>query len=318
MKKTLCRLTIMAGCVLLGLSSYARPLQRADVGADPAWLVHLDFDGLRSTTIGAYIQTEMNKPEAQAKLAAFQALFSFDLRTQLHGVTLYGPTTSPKDAVVLVYVDADPNRLITLAQAAKDAQNTTYKQHTIYSWVDEKAHHGSTHRIYAAMKGARVIFGQREDSVGRALDVLDGASSSLAASQVFPQLGATGDTSYIEAAARKLDFAASNPNAAMLRLSKLIRFQLAEAQQQVSATLTLEADDEEVAANMASIGNGLISLMRLQKEKPEAVKFAEALSLKQNDAEVAVSLKLPAGQVIEMIKADAARKAKKEADSQAH
>ncbi len=314
MKTSLSRFTV-AACLIAGLPAFARPLQRADVAGDPAWLVHLDFDGLRSTTIGSFIQTEMNKPEAQAKLAAFQALFNFDLRTQLHGVTLYGPSTLPAEAVMLVYVDADADRLITLAKAAKDAQNTTYKQHVIYSWADDKkGHHGSGHRVYAAIKGGRVIFGQRADRVGQALDVLDGAATSLAAGQAFPQLGATGDTSYIEAAARKLDIASSDPNAAMLRLSKLVRFQLAEAQQQVSATLTLEANDEEVAANMASIGNGLISLMKLQREKPEAVKFADALSLKQNDVEVAVSFKLPAGDLIEMMKAEAARKAKRQAE----
>src|ERR1041385_8480025 len=65
---------------------HAVPLQRPDVPADPMWLIHMDFDRLRNTTVGQFIVGELEKPEAQAKFAAFQAMFKLDLRTQLHGV----------------------------------------------------------------------------------------------------------------------------------------------------------------------------------------------------------------------------------------
>src|SRR5690349_7948887 len=68
----------------------AAPLRRADVVADPVWVLHVDLDGLRTTTVGKYIFSELDKPEAQAKLAAFQAIFNFDLAKSVHGVTLYG------------------------------------------------------------------------------------------------------------------------------------------------------------------------------------------------------------------------------------
>jgi len=318
MKNGLVRTVLMAGALVVGLELEARPLQRADVAADPVWVVHIDFDGLRPTTIGQYIQDEMNKPEAQARLAAFQALFSFDLRTQLHGATLYGTGSAPEEGVLVVYADFDPSRLVTLARAAKDAQENAHGQHTIYSWVDEhkKRRTGKTSRTYAAIDGARVIFGQREERVSQALDVIDGATQSLASTRTFPQLGAAGDTSFIEAAARKMDFAQLDANAAVFRLAKLARFELKEVRQQVSATLTLEANDEEVATNMASIGQGLIALMKLQKEKPESVKLAEALALKQEGPQVAVAATLPANEVVAMMKADAARKAQKHAEKE--
>ncbi len=305
-------------CLICGLgagTAAARPLQRADVGANPVWVVHLDCDLLRSTAIGQFIQTEMDKPEAQAKLAAFQALFSFDLRTQLHGLTLYGTGPAPEDGVLLVYADIDEARLVTLAKAAKDAQQTQYKQTVIYSWVDahKKARNGVKPRTYAAVAGSRVVFGQREERVGQALDVLSGAAPNLASGQTFPELSATASTSFLQAAARKLDFMPSDPNAAVLRLAKLAVFQLGETRGQLAATLTLQANDEEVAANMASIAQGLIALMKLQKEKPESVKFAEALTLKQEGPAIVVKLNFPAADAIDLIKADAARKAQKKA-----
>src|SRR3954462_12454889 len=130
----------LSACCLLagGFPALAGPLQRADLPAEPAWVVHVDVDGLRPTTIGQYILTEMEKPEAQAKLAVFQSLFSFDLRTQLHGLTLYGTGNSTEDGVLLVYADFDTDKLLTLAKAAKDYQSTTHNQHTIHNWVDNK------------------------------------------------------------------------------------------------------------------------------------------------------------------------------------
>lgn len=318
MKMNLLETTLYAGLLAVGLTASASPLQRADLPAEPAWVVHFDVDGLRPTTIGQYLQGEMDKPEAQAKLAAFQQIFSVDLRTQLHGLTLYSTGTSSSDGVLLVYADFDAGKLLTLAKATKDYQSSTYKQHTIHNWIDDKKkpHNGVQPRVYAAIEGARVIFGQREATVSQALDVLDGTVPRLSTSSTLPELGAAGDTSFIEAAGRKLDISSSDPNAAIFRFSKLARLQIKEVQGQVNATLTLDANDEAVAGNMLSIGQGLVGLMKLQKEKPEAVKFADALAVKQDGARVVATLAMPAADFVEMLKADAARKAAKKAQKQ--
>jgi hypothetical protein len=312
------KIGLCATCVaVVALSTSAGPLRRADIGVDALWVAHLDVDGMRSTAVGQFIQSEMDKPEAQAKLAAFQALFSFDLRTQLHGVSLYAPTKPPQDGLLILYADFDPERLVTLARAAKDAQNTSHGQHTIYSWVDDKKRkHGTSQRVYAAIAGSRVVFGQREDRVAQALDVLEGASTSLATGTAFAPLGNPGDTSFLVAAARKLDLPGSDPHAAILKLSQSVRLQVAEAQKQLVGSLTLQANDDEVAGHITSIANGLVALMKLQKDKPESARFAEALSLKQDGAQVVISLALPDKDAVEMMKADAARKAQRKAEKE--
>src|ERR1039458_5780763 len=132
-----------AGPKLLGL-------QRADVAGEPAWVLHLDCDSLRPTALGQYLLAEMEKPEAQAKFDAFQTIFNFDLRKQLHGLTLYSTGKVPEDGVLLVYADFDPSRLVTMAKAAQGYQSTTFKQHVIHNWVDEKkkAKLGVKPRVY--------------------------------------------------------------------------------------------------------------------------------------------------------------------------
>jgi hypothetical protein len=318
MKPSLSKRIICAGgLVSVGLAAIAAPLQRADVPADPTWVLHVDCDALRPTAVGQYLLAEMDKPDAQAKFTVFQTLFSFDPRKQLHGLTLYSVGNTPEDGVLMVYADFDPERLVTMAKAANDSQNTTYKEHVIYNWIDDKkkAKNGVKPRTYAAIQGTRVvIFAQQEGRVKQALDVLDKAVSNLANGTVFPQLGAAGDTSFIAASARKLDLPDSTPNAAFFRLAKLMHLQVGETSGQIAATLSLETNDEDVAKQAVTVGQGLLALAKLQKAKPEAGKLAEALSLKQDGASVVATLAMPVADLINIMKADAEKKAQKKTE----
>jgi hypothetical protein len=300
---------------MLTLTAMAGPLRRADVAADPAWLVHVDFDALRPTSLGQFVLEEMKKPETQAKLAAFQALFSFDLRTQLRGLTLYSSGANQEDGVLLVYADIDSERLVTLAKAAQDAKSHSHKSHTIYSWVDEKKKKQNKSdepaRTYAAIKGKCVVFGQQQSRVASALEVLDGSARSLSSGNWYSAFGAAGDTSLLVAGARKLDLQGKDVNAELLRLSKGVRFQLHEANNQVKAALNLEAIHSEAASNMILVAQGLVALLKLQKDKPDAARLAEALLLKQEGATLTANLALPAREVVEMLKAAGARAAEK-------
>ena len=302
------------GLLAAALTGWAGPLHRSDVAAEPTFVLHIDFDGLRPTAIGRFLLAQMDKPEAQDRVAAFQTIFNFDPRKQLHGLTLYSIGKSPEDGVVLAYGDFDPERLISLAKGAKDYQSTSYKEHTIHNWINEHklGRNGDNRRVYAAFQGGKmVILAQKEARVAEALDVLDHKSPSLAGSTLFPQLGASGNTSFLQAAARKLDIPDFAPNAALLRMAKTARLEVGEAQGQLKATLAFEAGDEEVSKQMLLVGQGLTALLKLQQDNAGALKLAEGLSLKQDGTGVAATLVLPATQVIEILRAGAARRAAK-------
>jgi hypothetical protein len=71
-----------------------------------------------------------------------------------------------------------------------------------------------------------------------------------------------------------------------------------------------------VAGHINSIAQGLVALMKLQKDKPESVQFANALTLKQDGAQGVVSMALPDNDAVAMMKADAARKAQRKAEKE--
>jgi hypothetical protein len=308
---------IVAGVCVGAFAAYAAPLKRADVAADPVWLLHLDFDGFRPTTIGQYILAEMDKPEAKARLAVFQSMFSVDLRTQLHGATLYGTTAKPEDGVLIIYADFDADRLITFAKAMQDHQTIEHNKHVIHNWLNDgkKNKEGEPSRVYATIQGRRVIFGQRESAVTKALDVLDGTTSSLTIGNAFSGVGLPGNPNFIEGAARKMDLRDSDPKASILKFSKNVELALGEKDKQFQGRLTLEADNEEVAGHLLSIAQGVLALMKFDNSKPETVKFANSLNISQDGAHVVGSITLPASQVVEMMKEGAEQKAKEKKET---
>ncbi len=313
MKSDLLKGALAAGCLSAAiLGAGAGPLQRANVIRDPVWLLHVDCDALRQTVVGQYLLGEMEKPDAQKKFAAFQAIFNFDPRKQLHGLTLYGASALPADGVLLVQADFDSARLTTLAEGANGHESSTHGSSVIHSWIDDKkpAKDGVRPRVYAAIHGQIVVFGQKESRVAEALEVLDGTAPNLTAGSQFPALATLGSGSFIVGAARKIELPQSNPNAAVLRQSRTAMLSVGETGNQLQATLALEANGEEVATQIESIGRGIVGLMKLQTDKPESVKLAEHLTVQRDGANITARLSMAAGDAVEMMKAAAAGKAR--------
>lgn len=315
MNRTFWKSIFVAGTLCAGaLLTTAAPLQRADVAAEPAWLLHLDFDAFRPTTMGQYILSEMDKPEAKARLAIFQSIFSLDLRTQLHGATLYGTTAKPEDGVLIVYADFDPDKLVTLAKAAKDHQTIEHGKHVIHNWIDDKKKDkkNGPHRVYAAIDGKRVVFGQRESAVEAALLVLDGTTPNLASGETFADLGKSGTADFIQGAARKLDLQDPDPKAAIFKFSKTVELVVNEKEKQVQGRLTMVADNDEVAGHILAIAQGILALVKFDNSKPDAVKFANAIKITQDGARVIGSITLPSSEVVEIMKHGAEKKKEKQ------
>src|SRR5580658_34712 len=175
MKRTILSLATVATVIAGAPMVFAAPFNPKDVAADPALLVHVDVDAVRSSSVGQSILAEQ---AVQDKLAAVGAIFDFDLRKQLHGLTVYTTEDHTKDGALIVYADFDPNRLINLAKAADGFQGVTNGSHVIYSWIDDKkkAKEGEHARIYGAIAGHRVVLGQEESHLAEALDVIDGTA----------------------------------------------------------------------------------------------------------------------------------------------
>jgi hypothetical protein len=131
----------------------------------------------------------------------------------------------------------------------------------------------------------------------------------MAAGSAFPQLGLPDNHHFIEAAARKTDIPSSDPHSAIWKLSQSIQLALGEAQQKLQGTVTLATDSPDVAEDVATVVHGLAALMKLDKDNADSVALGKALNVNQNGAQVTATVALAADRVVEMMKADAAKKA---------
>jgi hypothetical protein len=278
----------------------AAPFNPKDVAANPALLLHLDCDALRASSVG---QSLLAQPEVRDKLAAVGAIFDFDLRTQLHGLTVYTTEDHPKDGALIVYADFDPNRLITLAKAADGSQNSTNGSHVIYSWLDEKkkSQNGQAPRVCGAILGHRVIFGQNDAHLADALDVIDGLAPSFSGQHGFPQ-PAAGESILLQGVILKFDFDSTDAKAAIFKMSKSVHLKLSEVASNLTAAVLFQAADADTATQIGAIAQGLVAVLKLQKADPNALKLANAIVLKQDGATVGLKLSMPSAELIDAIK----------------
>ena len=149
-----------------------------------------------------------------------------------------------------------------------------------------------------------LILGQKESRVAEALDVLSGTQTNLSASKTFAQLGA-GAGVFLTGGARAFDLPGNDPGAAVLKHAKLIWLNAQETQEKAELKLTLEASNAETAKQLGDVCRGLVAVLALQTDKPEAVKFAKAVTVEQNAAEVLAKFSLPVADLIELIKSKA-------------
>jgi hypothetical protein len=309
-KKGLLRMITRIGTSIACLAActvVAGPLQRNQIDADAVWMVHLDVDKLKQTAIGRHVLEEMYQPEAQNKLAAFEAIFSFDPRRDVTGVTLYGTGTRPEQGVMLLHGSFDTQRLVTLAKAGIDYVATEHRNHVIHAWTDRcRAKAGRKDaRAFGAVHGSSVVLGQKHEAIASALDVLDNLTANLGSTGYFLDVSSTG---FLQAATRKVEVPDAQPHSAMLRQAQYLSLTAGETAGQFQLNVFAQAASAEAAQSMHQVGQGLLALAALQTDRPEAVQFARAIQLAQSGDHLTASLTLPATDVIAEMKRKAAAK----------
>ncbi|MCL4190817.1 MAG: hypothetical protein KJZ87_03660, partial [Thermoguttaceae bacterium] len=104
----------LAVAIVLAIAafSWAAPLDPKVVSGEAKWVVHLDVDAMRDSSLvrTAYQEFVDKCPLAKVALPALDAAraqIGFDPRTDLHGLTLYGSQVGKEEGVLIVFADAN-------------------------------------------------------------------------------------------------------------------------------------------------------------------------------------------------------------------
>lgn len=309
-------ITLLAAIAAAGAAgaASAAPLAGQRVASEAKWIAHADLQQLKQTEIGTYLLRRMSQPEVDAKLAAFKVIFNFDPRTDLDDVTAYGEGRGENDAAVLLRGRFDGERLLTLLRANDTYAGTTYNDHSVHSWIDDKeqarakAAGDTPKRQYGALySDGTLVMSDRRENVLAALDVLDGLRPNAKASGRFAglrpeRLDALNDAPFFLAVADTAGIADLDPNAAILKQTRSAAFSLGEVGANVIASLDLSARDAETASSIRMLAQGMIGLMALQtEENPQLAALAKTAQVELEGDLVSVRIAYPVQEMIRLI-----------------
>jgi hypothetical protein len=152
----------------------AAALDPSTVAADAKWIVHVDFDAMRESKVGQHAHGEILKHDlAKTVLAMIKDSTGADLEKDLHGATVYGNGFKPHAGVLIVYADAEREKLVNLMKTRPDFKTSKEGDLELYSWTE--AHSDRHHEVVVAFpKKGTGVFAGSTDQVKAAIEVLNG------------------------------------------------------------------------------------------------------------------------------------------------
>ena len=302
----------VAACMLLMAtpSIHAAPVESKNIDATSKWLIHIDFDALLKTEIAQHALADNPKLSDQ-KLEALKNIIGIDLKTGLHGATIYG-NGAPDNGVIIVHADAKPDNLINFAKLNDEYKEDSYQDHTIHNLPDKKNPGKRNHICFYSSD--KIIVSQSPALVRQSIHLLDGKRESkqvneemkeLADYQDNPVLLAHGDFSALRKGKR-------GKHAASFDQAKRVGISLGETEGQIRAMIGIIAQDSEVAVQLETFLRGMIAIGQLSADKNPALgTLANSVQIRRNNNDM-ISMELDI-ETIKLIEAGEAVKQHKRA-----
>jgi hypothetical protein len=159
------------------LPLHAAPLDPKQVSADAKWVIHMDVDALKQSTVmqRAYAKEASRWKDIKNRMAAIRDQMCMDPTVDLHAVTLYGPKPGRTDGVMIVHAAVDQKEFVGKVGKAPGYRTMNHGPYTLHSWTQADGPVSS-----AFFDHNLVLLAKTDADVTAALDVLDGKSPSLA------------------------------------------------------------------------------------------------------------------------------------------
>ena len=281
----------MAMAVVLGLAAVgqAEPLELKQVAADAKWVVHVDVDALRASTVvqKAYQKcVEMHK-DAEQKINMVCTMAGMDPRKDIHNVTAYGKDTNKEHGVLIVNANVNQTLLLGLVAKAPDHKATAYGSYELHSWTHKcwktKEVKSVTGTFY---KPNILVFAACEGALKGALDVLDGKAPGITGKE-SALAGRTLPGSIFVARASAID--AKNTHCGVLKQTDSFRVALGENKGESFYRARLVMKSTEAAGQVKAVVEGFKALVSLQHgSDAQAMKLIKGLNVSADGTKVVV------------------------------
>jgi len=299
--------------MLMAATAAATPLRKEQVGADAKWVVHIDVDKLRSTTVGGLIKQLLD-----AKMGPMKNQFGIDLDwNKISSLTAYGSGYQAKpdfNGVVVINTDLDLQKAldgVIEKMSEENGETPPPVQKIQQGEVTTYSIHGQLFASFQA--GKPVILSKSRDSIHRAQEVLSGSAANLASTKTFSEFPGSPKGFFFVATAEDFNLAEQfgeradegekgNPKAKILKLADGGRVMLGEEANQLLLDLSLKARASEVVTQMQQVIQGMIALASLsQTDNQDLQQLAQSAKVSTAGNVVNLQVGYPADKAIQMV-----------------
>ncbi len=291
----------------MAFSSFAlaAPLQSEHVSADAKWVVHIDFETLRDTSLAEKLRED--QPQAVGKAIEWlQKEYGIHPREDLKGLTAFSDTYEEHTGVVILYAAYDRDK-VQAKIGTQAAAETKWQDYTLYTW-NVQDHKGGNRQVSVVLvDGTKAVFASSPERAKAAVTLLGDEDSSLAGKS-SPLAAAVSTNAVPEGAAMygaAIDLgqiARQEHFFPILRQHERVVWAFGEREGELFETATFVGQSEEVAMEVEEVLHGATALVKLWANGQENLtRIADATKINRDGKTVKVSWQTDATTVLDAI-----------------
>ncbi len=318
-------IAIFLAALFAGTAFCQDPAQ--DLPAGTKWVLHLDLDRARLTSLAEFVMDVIDERAGKEKLEQALAVLSItpeeaaSLQT-IGSLTLCGPDNERDNALIYIRGRLEKSMLEKLVLTMDEHATDMHEGHVIHGWKPKPRphgrhgrhgrhgkhlgrgkgrHKGPPARVFASYVDQGVlVMGANRERVIEALGVIDGKAQALQDPKLLTMLASPGEAFFLFAAADVGDTESFEPRTAVGEKINTASFKLGEENGLVKGLASVEAKTEEAAGQLGDIARGwraLAKLMGSRRAVPAAA--AESLQISTAGRQIDATFSVPVSVVIE-------------------
>ena len=168
--------------ISLTFSLNAKPLNLAKVSESSNWVMHLDFESMRSSEIGVFLEDSLEKvPEMEEKRRDLQKNFGVDLMG-VSNLTIFGSGEKHK-GIGILEGGVDASIVTEVTRSREYIQESKVGKKTIFS-TDK----GRRPMAFSVLKKGKIVFGPDRDYVSEGIQLANGKGSGSSGHPILESL----------------------------------------------------------------------------------------------------------------------------------
>ena len=256
---------ILSLCFCLSLG--AKQLDLKMVSEDSNWIMHLDFESMRSSEIGTFVEDSLEKiPEMDKKMKDVQDKFGIDLRS-LSNLTVFGNGERHK-GIGILEGGVDPVVVSKVTREREYIEETKAGKKTIFS-----TNKGKRPVAFSVLKKGKIIFGPDSDYVSEGILLANRKGDGSKGHSLLLELSnSISDPGFLLFADIEQITGYNDLNSKMSFIADKVDscgLVIGDHEGSVKLVAFIKADSEEAAINMENMIKGGLAMMDMKVAKDE-------------------------------------------------